>query len=212
MISRTHHSPKLKVATYEIGDVRVCRFIGDLDMDNREAAEFALEKATARLPRLLCLDLTEVPYCEGHTVGTMLRLSRRLPLALINPSHCVARAVDLLDDELSLRLFTCVEDAINAIDRTEQRFRTGAQTDTTRACFRTCWSAGRFGFGWHAGWRGEQRDTQVGWSAQVRPVTASPMYFMPRSSSSTIMIAELWADIHAFQPLSTSVAFWPPRR
>ncbi|WP_037606231.1 STAS domain-containing protein [Streptacidiphilus rugosus] len=110
----------LKVDIHRVGAVVVCRMTGDLYLDTLSQAEHALEAAAADLPPLLCVDMHQAQMCDATGLGLLLRLSVRVPLAVVDPSHQVTRVLQLSEVSLALRVFPTVDDAIEALHRMDQ--------------------------------------------------------------------------------------------
>ncbi|MFD0274087.1 STAS domain-containing protein [Kitasatospora sp. NPDC127111] len=124
----THASPDgsapvahLKVDTHRAGGALVCRITGDLHLETLPTVKPALEAAAAERPSLLCLDLHDVHLCDAAGLGFLLHLSRRLPLAVINPGPALARILKLTGCEQHLRVFPTVQDAAAAMQRLDHR-------------------------------------------------------------------------------------------
>ncbi|MFD9127110.1 STAS domain-containing protein [Kitasatospora sp. NPDC059571] len=114
----TEAVPPVRTAQGPAGAL-VCSLAGDLDLDGLAGVEGPLRDIVASGPGLLCVDLSEVGFCDSSGLNLLLRLrldaeDSGVPLVLAEPKPQLTRLFELTGAGAVFRIFDSVEEACAA--------------------------------------------------------------------------------------------------
>jgi len=109
----------LQIEFQERGSATVCRLSGSATLDSCESLTSWMNEASAKLPRLLVFDVTDLDFiCSmglGAIVSTHIRAQRGgSALRLAGPNPALKRLLDLTRLSNLLEVHATVDEAVNA--------------------------------------------------------------------------------------------------